>query len=286
MRIFLSLAIFMTFALTVFGIKSLSEIDQETEQQKQFKSLSIKQSAKEAQDRKDKLAKEEQDRIDKLAREAKAQKEQADWDAKQAAKEAQYKAEKLAKDAEAKREKEERKAQQERDRIDRLAREAKAQKEREEREARREAKEEQERLRREAKEEQERKDRLAKEEQDRKDRIEREKREALALAASRKAEQQRRYLEWAREKMEKAGEIYTECENTKWTSWGNKDIQAKLKVAWTEIRDIHPDDISAVHPADSVRFQQLKEKIDSKYKPAAAEKSSFSYTRLETFPTD
>lgn len=266
--------------LTLLGAPvKFSEIEQENQRTAQAKKEKIEQAIKDEQARKDKLiqdakqaAQDEQARVEKAAQDAKAnaRRDQLSREEKER-EEQQAKKENLERDLQLKKE--------EQERQDRLMQEEKKL-----------AKEEQERKDRLAREERERQDKLAydakraaKEEQDRKDRLAREERQEKLLATKREAFQQKEYLDWAKKKINTAQGLYAECEKTKWTSWNNKDIQAKLKVAWNELKDIHLDDLNTVHPASAVVLQQLKEKIEYRYTPLDSEKSNFTYVRISSF---
>ena len=246
---------------------SFSDIDKEKEQERQDKAYKLEQ------EKQDKARKQEQE-----ARQARWAEQDAELKRQLAAREAKQA------------------AKEEQDRQDRLEQEAQRKREQEARDAKMAAKEEQSRQDRLAKEarqaaieDQRRQDQLAREarqdaatEQRRQDELARQARMSKMLAAQRQAALYQSYRSWAKRKMDAASDLYRECEETKWTSWGNKEIQAKLQVAWTEIRDIHSGDLDGINPADAVTLRQLMEKIEARYKPQDTERN-FKYIRASSF---
>ena len=91
------------------------------------------------------------------------------------------------------------------------------------------------------------------------------------------------YLKWARETIDQANSIYKSCEDTKWTTWSNADIQEKLRNAWNTLKRIHPDDLNMVNPVEFKQYQEIKEKIEVQYKPSNSEKRDFKFIRFSEF---
>lgn len=112
-------------------------------------------------------------------------------------------------------------------------------------------------------------------------------RDELTTKEMRKSEKQRdEYLNWVKDVMNESDRIYTECEKIGWTTWGNKEVQIKLKTAWKPLSEIHPEDLNSIHPAMCLKYNELKTKIETHYIPTDDDKKSVIYKRLSFFAKD
>jgi hypothetical protein len=95
-----------------------------------------------------------------------------------------------------------------------------------------------------------------------------------------------RFLDWVNSQIDTAWEFYGKGEKKAkewWSTTDNSEAQSNYRKAWETIMEVNSGDLHALDPALGMRWNQIKEKIEKRYKPKGGDLRNRTYRGIDSF---
>jgi hypothetical protein len=94
------------------------------------------------------------------------------------------------------------------------------------------------------------------------------------------------FLDWVNSQIDTAWEFYGKGEKKAkewWSTTDNSEAQSNYRKAWETIMEVNSGDLHALDPALGMRWNQIKEKIEKRYKPKGGDLRNRTYRGIDSF---